>query len=180
MFRLSLCLFSVKFPGCLELFFQLLCWASWVALHLSLWEFSPWVGVCLCGPASHLATTRTIWSKWTQTWWSFELVLRILAFKNKDQSPPPYHLENLLIWVQLIKVVTFGFAQYVLWAPRRIPQLIPATLIIPFNKVIVQLIIYVHFVFLYCVWYSTLCTYALAFTVFMLRVIWPNIHYPID
>jgi hypothetical protein len=60
-FRLSLCLFQVRFAGCLD-FFQL----SSEHLEFSLWECSPWVGLLLCRPASRLAITRTIWSEWTR------------------------------------------------------------------------------------------------------------------
>jgi hypothetical protein len=79
-------------------------------------------------PASCLAITRTIWSEWTWAWYSFDLVLRLLASDNKDQPPLPDYLNVHLIWVDLNKVTPLGFAQYITWVHNRIPQLILATL----------------------------------------------------
>jgi hypothetical protein len=51
--------FSTRFLGCLALFSN---------SHFSILS-SPWVGLHSHGPASCLATTRTIWSEWTRAWW---------------------------------------------------------------------------------------------------------------
>ncbi len=85
--KVSLCLVMVRFLGCLELFSN---------SHFSIIRVcSPWVGLRVCRPASCLAMTRTIWSEWTQPWWTLELVFWLFAFDNKDQPPPLHHLENL-------------------------------------------------------------------------------------
>ncbi len=70
--------------------------------------------------AYRLPITRTIWSEWIRAWWSLELVLILLAFDNKDQLPLPDHLENLLIWLDSIKVIPLGFVQYASWMSSRI------------------------------------------------------------
>ncbi len=127
LFRLSFCLCLVRFSG-YDSCFPTLIWASWIVLSLSSQKCSPWVHLHLCIPASCLAITRTIWCEWTRAWWSCELVLRLLVSDNKDQPPPPDHL---LMWVDSIKVIPLGFVPYFPWVPSRIPQLIPATLIVP-------------------------------------------------
>jgi hypothetical protein len=43
----------------------------------------------------------------------FELVLRLLVFDKKDQSPPPDRLKTFLIRVDLIMIFPIVFAQYV-------------------------------------------------------------------
>jgi hypothetical protein len=79
--------FLVRFYGCLELFSN---------SHLSiLRERSPSIGLRSHGQASCLAITWTIWSEWTDN--LLELVLRLLAFGNKNQPLPPDHPENHLI-----------------------------------------------------------------------------------
>jgi hypothetical protein len=66
LWRLSLCLFTDRFSGCLELFYN---------SHLSVFrERSLEFSLHLCRPTSCLAITRTIWSKWTRASWSLELV----------------------------------------------------------------------------------------------------------
>jgi hypothetical protein len=90
----------------LSAFFQLI--GSWL-LRVVFLEF----GLRSHGPAYLLAIIRTFWSDWTRAWWSLELVLRLLASDNKDQPPPPDHLENLLIWVDSIKMIPLYFAQYI-------------------------------------------------------------------
>ncbi len=57
----------------------------------------------------------------------FELVLRLLASDNKDQPPQPDQLKNHPIYMDMIKVIPLGFAQYVPWVHSR-TFLIPATL----------------------------------------------------
>jgi hypothetical protein len=102
-------------------------------LGFNLREHSPWNQLLLTRTSLPPGHHENIWSKWTRVWWFLELVLRLLASDYKDQPPLPDHHENLLIWVDLIKVIHLGFAQYILWVPSR-SQLIPATLIFHSNK----------------------------------------------
>ncbi len=144
--RLSLCLFLVRSPICLESFSDSFftvfghratspascltttrtIWSEWTrALYYSLalaWE-SVALDFCLrqCRPGSLLAILKTTWSEWTCAWWSLGLALRLLASNQKEQPPLPDHLENLLIWVDSIKMIPLGFAQYVPLAPSRSP-----------------------------------------------------------
>jgi hypothetical protein len=93
------------------------------------WENSLWVSLPFCRPTSHNGhfENHLIWVDLSlMVPW---LVLRLLASDNKDQPPPPDYLENLLIWVDLIRVISVCFVQYVPWAPSRIPQLILDTLV---------------------------------------------------
>ncbi len=119
LFRLSLYLFMVKFSCYLELFSN---------SHLNIFqEHSPWDS----WPASCLAITRTIWSKWTWAWWSLELVSRLLASDNKTSLS------------RLITLRTFWSEwTWSRWSPLALckvslkrlvgfPKLIPATLVNP-------------------------------------------------
>jgi hypothetical protein len=128
-----------------------------VPFGFSLRECSPWVGLCSPGPASHLAIMRTIWSKWTRSWWSLKLVFRLLASDHKDQPLLPDHLDNLLIWMDSIKIILLAFAQYVPWAPSRSPTNHGYSHYFSPNKVTGQLIC-VHFTI--CTAYRTLCIYS--------------------
>ncbi len=83
--------------------------------------------------------------------------LRLLAPNHKDQPPPPDHLKDLLIWVDSIKRILLGFAQYDPWAPSRFKLILATLIIFPQIKVMLQLIICVHFTV--CCPYRTLCIY---------------------
>jgi hypothetical protein len=121
LFRLSLCLFSVRFFGCQEL------WSD--NSHLSaIRECSPrllppFTRTSL-PPVYHKNHLISVDSSLMVTWAS----LRLLASNNKDQPPLPDHLKKRLIWVDLIKMISLSFVQHIPWVPSRIPQLIQATL----------------------------------------------------
>jgi hypothetical protein len=125
--------------GCCHAYFPLNFWLPRVVLQLSfecleflldfnMREWTLWVGPRFTWTSLPSSHQEIIWSEWTWAWWSLELVLKLLASKNKDQFPLPDHLEDHLIWVDSIKVIPLDFTQYVVCMPSRIPQLIPATL----------------------------------------------------
>ncbi len=98
LFRLPLCLFKVRFSGCLELFSN---------SHVSVFrECSPWFWPPLIRtslPFGH-HEYHLFWvdSSLMVPWAS----LRLLASENKTRGPPlPDHLKNLLIWKDSITMI---------------------------------------------------------------------------
>ncbi len=117
LFRLSLCLFLVRFLGHQELFSN-----SHLSIirESSLW-FRPLFTRTSLLPGHHENHLICVDSSLIVPWAS----LRLLASDNKDKPPPSDHLENLLIWVDLIKVIPFGFVHYVPWVLGRMPPINP-------------------------------------------------------
>ncbi len=75
---------------------------------------------------------------------------------QERRKPPLDHLENFLIWVDLIKVIPLGLTQYVPWAPSMPPALTNPgySHYFPSTKATVQLIVHIC-TFAVCTVYRT-------------------------
>jgi hypothetical protein len=100
---------------------------------------------------------KTIWSEFTQAWWPSLSSLRLLASNNKDQPPPPYHLENHLILVDLIKVIPLGLMQSVLESPVSPLHILAMLNLTLFYLMTVTWYMCVHLYRMYCVFILCLC-----------------------